>query len=341
MKRKHFKEKDKETFDSSGGSREGAFSRRDGGSKPKRDGKFKSKQGGSFKPKKSYSEGGKESGPGLDRKSSFYPKRKKGFVSKMKLSAQIKSGGVPAAPLQKQVGENLVRLNKYLANAGLCSRREADAYIAAGVVKVNGEIITQLGYKISPGDKVQFGGNAVHKEKSVYILLNKPKGYITTCDDPQERDTVLDLIHGVSERVYPVGRLDRNTSGLLLLTNDGDLAKTLMHPKYNVAKIYNAVLDKPLSVEDFEKIKKGIGLEDGFIKVDEIAYVDGGESNREIGIEIHSGKNRIIRRIFESLGYSVDKLDRVLYASLTKKNLPRGKWRFLEENEVRMLKRIK
>ena len=337
MKRKHFKEKDKENF-GSGGDRKSSF-------KPKREGKFKSKKKeGSFKPKREGAfDSKRESGftPkafGAD-KTKFYPKRKRGFVSKMKLAPKDPTG-VPAKPLAKQVGENLIRLNKYLANAGLCSRREADAFIAAGVVQVNGQIITQLGYKISLGDKVQFGGNSVHKDKSVYILLNKPKGYITTCDDPQERDTVLDLIHGVNERVYPVGRLDRNTSGLLLLTNDGDLAKTLMHPKYNVAKIYNVVLDKVLTVEDFEKIKKGIGLEDGFIKVDDIAYVEGADSRNEIGIEIHSGKNRIIRRIFESLGYRVDKLDRVLYASLTKKNLPRGKWRFLEENEVRMLKRI-
>ncbi|TAL57685.1 MAG: rRNA pseudouridine synthase [Bacteroidetes bacterium] len=334
MKRKHFKQKDKESFGPSGDKEGGFKHRREGRFKSKKLGIFKPKREGSFKPKR-------EGGFNPDKKTTFYPKRKKGFVSKMKLSAQVKSGGVQSAPLAKQVGENLIRLNKYLANAGICSRREADAFIAAGVITVNGEIITQLGYKISPGDKVQFGGNAVHKEKSVYILLNKPKGYITTCDDPQERETVLDLIHGVKERVYPVGRLDRNTSGLLILTNDGDLAKTLMHPKYQVAKIYNVVLDKPLVPDDFDKIQKGIGLEDGFIKVDDIAYVDGADSRREVGVEIHSGKNRIIRRIFESLGYKVDKLDRVLYASLTKKNLPRGKWRFLEENEVRMLKRIK
>ncbi len=259
----------------------------------------------------------------------------------MQNAGLLKSGAGQKKVLEKQVGENLVRLNKYLSNAGICSRREADAFIAAGVITVNGEVITQLGYKISPGDKVQFGGNAVHKEKSVYILLNKPKGYITTCDDPQERDTVLDLVKGVKERVYPVGRLDRNTSGLLILTNDGDLATTLMHPKYEVSKIYNVVLDKALTQDDFDRIKKGIGLEDGFIKVDDIAYVEGGEGRREVGVELHSGKNRIVRRIFESLGYKVDKLDRVLYAGLTKKNLPRGKWRFLEENEVRMLKRIK
>ena len=285
---------------------------------------FKSKTQGGFKSKK---------------KSKFPPKKRNVFGFKKQ------SGGKPntantVAPLVKQEGANLVRLNKYLANAGICSRREADTYIATGVVKVNGEIITQLGYKVAPGDKVQFGGNAVHKEKSVYILLNKPRGYITTCDDPEERDTVLDLIQGVAERVYPVGRLDRNTSGLLLLTNDGDLAKILMHPKYKVPKIYNVFLDKNLAVEDIEKIREGLYLEDGFIKVDDVAFVEDANTKKEIGIEIHSGKNRIIRRIFEHLGYKVEKLDRVLYATLTKKNLPRGKWRFLSENEVRMLKRI-
>lgn len=332
MKRKHFKPKEESDFNSKKG--DGHKSKKEGGYKSKGKGSFKPKREGAFDSKK---EGGFKS----DKKFTIYPKKKKGFVSRMKMAGHLKSGATPAAPLTKQVGDNLIRLNKYLSNAGICSRREADAFIASGVIKVNGEIITQLGYKISPGDKVQFGGDSVHKEKSVYILLNKPKGYITTCDDPQERDTVMDLIKGVNERVYPIGRLDRNTSGLLLLTNDGDLAKTLMHPKYNVAKIYNVVLDKPLATEDVEKIRKGIGLEDGFIKVDAIEYVDGSDSRNEIGVEIHSGKNRIIRRIFESLDYRVDKLDRVLYASLTKKNLPRGKWRFLDENEVRMLKRIK
>lgn len=236
---------------------------------------------------------------------------------------------------------SLIRLNKYLSNAGICSRREADTFIEAGAVKVNGKIITQLGYKVSPGDKVQFGENTVHKEKSVYVLLNKPKGYITTTDDERGRATVLDLIQGVEERIYPVGRLDRNTSGLLLLTNDGDLATKLMRPKYMVPKVYHVELDKPLKPDDMDKIKNGIELEDGFIKPDDIAYVEDAQTKKEIGIEIHSGRNRIVRRIFESLGYSVIKLDRVLYAGLTKKSLSRGKWRFLAENEVRMLKRIK
>jgi 23S rRNA pseudouridine2605 synthase len=237
--------------------------------------------------------------------------------------------------------EGKIRLNKYLSNAGICSRREADKFISAGVVTVNGKIITELGYKVSPGDKVQFGGNKVHKEKTVYILLNKPKGYLTTCDDPDERDTVMDLIKEVSERVYPVGRLDRHTSGLLLLTNDGELAKVLMHPKYQVPKVYHVELDKPLRGDDMDKIREGLELEDGMIKPDDIAYVDGAETKKEVGIEIHSGRNRIVRRIFESLGYIVVKLDRVFYAGLTKQTLSRGKWRFLADNEVRMLKRIK
>jgi len=331
MKRKNFKRKEERDFK---GKEENSY-------KSKKERPFRKKKEGGFSRRDGSPKSGKEGTFSPDKKSNFYPKRKKGFVSRMQNAGHLKSAVSQDKPLEKQVGDDLIRLNKYLSNAGICSRREADAFIAAGVVKVNGKIITQLGYKISPGDKVQFGGDSVHKEKSVYILLNKPRGYITTCDDPQERDTVLDLITGVNERIYPVGRLDRQTSGLLLLTNDGDLAKTLMHPRYNVAKIYNVVLDKVLTSEDIDKIRKGIGLEDGFIKVDAIEYIEGADSKNEVGVEIHSGKNRIIRRIFESLGYRVDKLDRVLYASLTKKNLPRGKWRFLEENEVRMLKRIK
>lgn len=241
----------------------------------------------------------------------------------------------------KSAGAELIRLNKYLANAGICSRREADSFIQAGAVKVNGKIITQLGYKVAPGDKVQFGEDTVKKEKTVYILLNKPKGYITTTNDERNRNTVLHLVKGIKERIYPVGRLDRNTSGLLLLTNDGDLATKLMHPKYRVPKIYHVVLDRSLKPDDFDKISNGIELEDGFIQPDGIAYVEGAQSKKEIGIEIHSGKNRIVRRIFEHLGYKVIKLDRVFYAGLTKKNLGRGKWRFLSQSEVRMLKKIR
>lgn len=270
--------------------------------------------------------------------SSFRPKYRTSSNAFSRTSSDRPSS---AAASSVPTASGLIRLNKYLSNAGICSRREADKFIAAGAVKVNGEIITQLGYKVSPNDKVQFGDSKVHKEKPVYIVLNKPKGYITTCDDPQERNTVLDLIQGVPERIYPVGRLDRNTTGILLLTNDGELAKTLMHPKYQIPKVYHVELDKALRPADIDAIREGIELEDGFVKPDDIAYVDGAETKKEVGIEIHSGRNRIVRRIFESMGYNVVKLDRVLYATLSKKNLSRGKWRFLSEGEVRMLKRAK
>jgi len=235
--------------------------------------------------------------------------------------------------------DGTVRLNKYIANAGICSRREADKLIEAGVVKVNGETITTLGYKVKPTDIVEVEGQKIKNEKKVYILLNKPKDYLTTTKDPQNRKTVMELIKGaVKERVFPVGRLDRQTTGLLLFTNDGELADKLMHPKSNVPKLYHVTLNKNFSGSDFEKLVKGIELEDGFIKPDALSYVMG--KKNELGIQIHSGKNRIIRRIFEHLGYDVIKLDRVMYAGLTKKNLPRGKWRFLTEKEVNFLKML-
>lgn len=235
--------------------------------------------------------------------------------------------------------DGTVRLNKYIANAGICSRREADKLIEAGVVKVNGETITTLGYKVKPTDIVEVEGQKIKNEKKVYILLNKPKDYLTTTKDPQNRKTVMELIKdAVKERVFPVGRLDRQTTGLLLFTNDGELADKLMHPKSNVPKLYHVTLDKNFSGSDFEKLIKGIELEDGFIKPDALSYVMG--KKNELGIQIHSGKNRIIRRIFEHLGYDVIKLDRVMYAGLTKKNLPRGKWRFLTEKEVNFLKML-
>jgi 23S rRNA pseudouridine2605 synthase len=235
--------------------------------------------------------------------------------------------------------DGTVRLNKYIANAGICSRREADKLIEAGVVKVNGETITTLGYKVKPTDIVEVEGQKIKNEKKVYILLNKPKDYLTTTKDPKNRKTVMELIKGaVKERVFPVGRLDRKTTGLLLLTNDGELADKLMHPKSNVPKLYHVTLDRNFSGSDFEKLVKGIELEDGFIKPDALSYVMG--KKNELGIQIHSGKNRIIRRIFEHLGYDVIKLDRVMYAGLTKKNLPRGKWRFLTEKEVNFLKML-
>ncbi|MEO6902284.1 MAG: pseudouridine synthase [Bacteroidia bacterium] len=242
---------------------------------------------------------------------------------------------------QREVDDGLIRLNKYIANAGICSRREADTLIETGVVQVNGKTITEMGYRVKPTDIIKYGGQVLKKERMVYLVLNKPKDYITTIDDPQKRRTVLELVQGACrERIYPVGRLDRATTGLLLFTNDGDLTKKLTHPKYGVRKIYHAELDKPLKNTDLNKITEGLELEDGLIKVDEVSYVGNGADKTQIGIEIHSGKNRIVRRIFEHLGYNVRKLDRVMFGSLTKKDLSRGRWRLLSDAEVGMLKMI-
>ncbi len=232
-----------------------------------------------------------------------------------------------------------IRLNKYIANAGICSRREADTLIEAGAISINGEIVTQLGTKVMPHDSVKYGDQTLAGEQLQYLLLNKPKGYLTTTDDPQERKTVMQIVEpACKERIYPVGRLDKNTSGLLLFTNDGELAKKLTHPKHMVEKIYHVELDKNLTSTDMKTIADGIELEDGPIKIDAIAY---GDTKKEIGIELHSGKNRIVRRIFESLGYDVVKLDRVVFAGLTKKELPRGKYRFLSLEEINLLRRIR
>lgn len=231
-----------------------------------------------------------------------------------------------------------IRLNKYLANAGVCSRREADELIQAGAIIVNGVPVTELGTKILRGDKVMIHDQLVSQDKRVYLLLNKPKDCVTTSDDPYAKLTVMDLVkNACSERIYPVGRLDRNTTGVLLLTNDGDLAAKLTHPKYNKKKIYQVALDKPLEQEDFDKIMAGVVLEDGEIKADDLSFIDE-EDKKKVGIEVHSGRNRIVRRIFESLGYRVVRLDRVFFAGLTKKNLKRGQWRFLSEKEVNMLR---
>jgi 23S rRNA pseudouridine2605 synthase len=233
---------------------------------------------------------------------------------------------------------DLIRLNRFIANSGICSRREADKYISAGVVVVNGQIVTELGSKVSPDDEVRFDGRLITPERKVYLLLNKPKDFVTTTDDPHATQTVMELIkNACEERVYPVGRLDRNTTGLLLFTNDGDMAKRLSHPSHKVDKVYQVTLDKNVSVNDIQKIADGFELEDGFIAADAITYVEGMEKN-VIGIEIHSGRTRIVRRIFEHLGYRVKGLDRVSYAGLTKKNLPRGRWRFLSPPEVSYLK---
>ena len=231
-----------------------------------------------------------------------------------------------------------IRLNRFLSNSGVCSRREADTYIQTGCVTVNGKIVSELGSKVSLSDDVRFNGQQLMPERKVYLLLNKPKGYVTTTDDPQERKTVMDLVENAcSERIYPVGRLDKDTTGLLLFTNDGEIAKKLTHPGFTRKKIYHVYLDKPLTKNDLLLIAKGIELEDGFIAADAINYVD--ENDKcEIGIEIHSGKNRIVRRIFSHIGYEVQKLDRVYFAGLTKKNLSRGKWRFLTQSEINQLK---
>jgi len=229
-----------------------------------------------------------------------------------------------------------IRLNRYLANAGICSRRDADMLIQQGEVTINGEKMTELGYKVKRGDDVRYAGRRLSREKNVYVLLNKPKDFITTTNDPMERKTVMQLVSNAGkERIYPVGRLDRNTTGLLLLTNDGDISQKLAHPSSKIRKIYEVTLETPITNEDFETLQAGVTLYDGFIKPDEVAIVG---DKTVLGIEIHSGKNRIVRRIFEHLGYTVERLDRVMYANLTKKDLPRGHWRFLTEKEVINLK---
>ena len=232
-----------------------------------------------------------------------------------------------------------IRLNKYISNSGICSRRDADMLIQTGAILVNGKIVTELGTKVMPTDEVRYGDRILQREKPMYLLLNKPKDYITTTEDERDRKHVLQLVKGAcKERIYPVGRLDKNTTGLLLFTNDGEMTKKLTHPKHGIRKVYYVELNKNLTAADFEQIANGIELSDGEIKVDEIAYA--GETKREIGITLHSGRNRIVRRIFEQLGYEVVKLDRVVFAGLTKKDLPRGKYRFLTDAEINILKMI-
>lgn len=226
-----------------------------------------------------------------------------------------------------------IRLNRFIANAGVCSRREADTLIAGGKIKVNGQVVQEMGYKVKKGDKVVYKGEQLQSETHQYVLLNKPKGFVSTVKDPHAKRTVMELVDkACSERIYPVGRLDRDTTGLLLFTNDGEMAKKLTHPSHRIKKIYQVELDKPLIKADFEKILAGVKLEDGIVPVDEIAIL--GEDARQIGIEIHVGRNRIVRRLFYHLGYTVKKLDRVMFSNLTKKNLPRGKFRHLSPKEV-------
>lgn len=318
--------------------REG-YQQREGGYQPRprynREGGYQSREGYQQR------EGGYQSRPHYNREGG-YQQREGGYNRRPRTA-----GYNPHAKysMKKQIEykerhydpDEPIRLNKYLANAGVCSRREADDFIQAGVVKVNGEIITELGTKVKRNDVVLFHDQQVNIEKKVYVLLNKPKDYVTTSDDPQNRKTVMDLVKGACrERIYPVGRLDRNTTGVLLLTNDGELATKLTHPQYLKKKIYHVHLDKNVTAADIKQIADGIMLEDGEIHADAIEYAS--ETDRkQVGIEIHSGRNRIVRRIFEHLGYKVTRLDRVYFAGLTKKNVRRGDWRFLTEQEVNML----
>lgn len=280
-------------------------------------------QGGGYRPR--FQQGGNGGSYGGQRRGGYDPHAKYSQKKRLEYKEENYDPTVP------------VRLNKFLANAGVCSRRDADKYIEAGVVSVNGVVVTELGTKVLRTDEVKFHDNVVKIEKKVYVLLNKPKGYVTTSEDPQNRKTVMDLVaKACPERIYPVGRLDRNTTGVLLLTNDGDLASKLTHPKFLKKKIYHVTTDQNVTAADLRQIAEGITLEDGEIKADAIEYASPTDK-KQVGIEIHSGKNRIVRRIFESLGYHVVKLDRVYFAGLTKKNVRRGDWRYLTEKEVQAL----
>jgi 23S rRNA pseudouridine2605 synthase len=335
-----------------------SYAKREDGDRPRRsfgDGErkpFVKREGGDFdKPRKSYGDGerkpyAKREGGDFDKPRKSYDDKKsfdKPYEPRLSKTQRVVEKSKKAGPSktsdQKGVSDDAVRLNRYVANAGICSRREADVLIATGVVTVNGKIVTEMGYKVNPTDVVTYGGVPIKNEVKKYLLLNKPKDYITTMDDPEERKTVMELIRkACKERLYPVGRLDRNTTGVLLFTNDGDLTAKLTHPKFNVRKVYHVVLDKRITSEDFRTLSEGVELADGPIKPDAIEYV--GEGKSELGVEIHSGRNRIVRRLFEHLGYEVMKLDRVVFAGLTKKDLPRGKHRFLTPKEIDFLKML-
>ena len=351
-----------------GGDQEGGYQPRQGGYQP-RQGGYQSRQGGYGQPRQGGYGQQRQGGYGQPRQGGYgqqrggYGQQRQGGYGQQRGGYGQQRGGYgqqrggygmrtpgydPSAKysMKKRIEykethidpNEPIRLNKYLANAGVCSRREADDFIQAGVVTVNGQIVTELGTKVLRGDEVKFHDQPVTLEKKVYVLLNKPKDYVTTSDDPQQRKTVMDLVKDACpERIYPVGRLDRNTTGVLLLTNDGEMASKLTHPKFLKKKVYHVYLDKNVTMHDMQQIASGIELEDGEIHADAIEYADDHDKS-QVGIEIHSGKNRIVRRIFESLGYRVTKLDRVQFAGLTKKNLRRGDWRFLTEQEVDMLR---
>ena len=351
-----------------GGDQEGGYQPRQGGYQP-RQGGYQPRQGGYGQPRQGGYGQQRQGGYGQQRQGGYgqqrggYGQQRQGGYGQQRGGYGQQRGGYgqqrggygmrtpgydPSAKysMKKRIEykethidpNEPIRLNKYLANAGVCSRREADDFIQAGVVSVNGQVVTELGTKVLRGDEVKFHDQPVTLEKKVYVLLNKPKDYVTTSDDPQQRKTVMDLVKDACpERIYPVGRLDRNTTGVLLLTNDGEMASKLTHPKFLKKKVYHVYLDKNVTMHDMQQIASGIELEDGEIHADAIEYADDHDKS-QVGIEIHSGKNRIVRRIFESLGYRVTKLDRVQFAGLTKKNLRRGDWRFLTEQEVDMLR---
>jgi len=286
---------------------------------------FKGRRGSSSNPSKSG-----RNDRSKDEKSGVSARDKRKYID---YKSKLKKGD----PLPS-FNEDAIRLNKYLSNAGVCSRREADVLIKTGVVSVNGETIVEMGFKVKPGDVVKYDGGSINAEKKRYVLLNKPKGFITTMDDPQGRKTVMGLVRkACKERIYPVGRLDRETTGLLLFTNDGDMAKKLTHPRYKASKIYHVELNRKVTPEDLKKLISGVDLEDGTSSFDKAEYVSADDA-REVGVELHSGKNRIVRRTFEALGYKVVKLDRVTFSGLTKKDLPRGMYRKLSEKEVAFLK---
>ena len=322
-----------------GGDQEGGYQPRQGGYQPRQGGYGQQRQGGYGQQRQGGYGQQRQGGYGQQRggygqQRGGYGMRTPGYdpSAKYSMKKRIEYKETHIDPNEP------IRLNKYLANAGVCSRREADDFIQAGVVTVNGQVVTELGTKVLRGDEVKFHDQPVTLEKKVYVLLNKPKDYVTTSDDPQQRKTVMDLVKDACpERIYPVGRLDRNTTGVLLLTNDGEMASKLTHPKFLKKKVYHVYLDKNVTMHDMQQIASGIELEDGEIHADAIEYADDHDKS-QVGIEIHSGKNRIVRRIFESLGYRVTKLDRVQFAGLTKKNLRRGDWRFLTEQEVDMLR---
>ena len=330
------------------------FAKREDGDRPRKsygDGERKPfvKREDGDRPRKSYGDG--ERKPFAKREDGDRPRKSFGekkefdkpYQPRLSKSERVveksKKAGPSKTSTQKNVSDDAVRLNRYLSNAGICSRREADVLIATGVVTVNGKIITEMGYKVNPSDVVTYGGVPIKNEVKKYLLLNKPKDYITTMDDPEERKTVMELIRkACKERLYPVGRLDRNTTGVLLFTNDGDLTAKLTHPKFEIRKVYHVSLNKKMTTEDYRLLSEGVELSDGFIKPDAVEFV--GDGKFELGVEIHSGKNRIVRRMFEQLGYEVVKLDRVAFAGLTKKDLPRSKYRFLTEKEVSFLKML-